>query len=314
MADRITFDDRCVVVTGAGQGLGREFALEFGRRGGGVVVSDIGVHAESGRPTAELVAEEIVAAGGRAVPFVGSVADDGAAEELIAAALDGFGRIDALVNNAALIRQVWLEDLDLELLDTMLAVNLRGSLLVTRAAYRRMRAAGYGRIVTLGSGAGVFGSLGQFAYGASKAGLIGMNNVLAMEGAEYGVLANIVLPAAATARGRTKVAWEPGVRELLGPRLRPETITPLAAYLASDRCTSTGGMYSAVGGRYARVSIGVSEGWISVEANADAEDVAEHWTQIDAHSVYAVPASHEGEFTVVAGQLRAAASTTEERA
>lgn len=312
MTTPIRFDEQAVIVTGAGHGLGREFALEFARRGAAVVVNDIGTHPDSGRSTAELVAEEIVMAGGQAIANTGSVADADDATEMVAAAVERFGGIHAVVNNAALIRQAWFEDLDLELLDSMLAVNLRGSILVTQAAYEHMRRARYGRVVSLSSGAGAFGMLGQVGYGAAKAGLIGMTNVLALEGAEHGVLANIVLPAAATSRGRTKVAWRPGDREVVGPRMRPELITPLALYLASSACVPTGHLYSSVGGRYARVFMGVGPGWLSpAGADVTAEDIAEHLEVIDNLSEFAIPTSHESEFALVADQVREAQRATE---
>ena len=306
------FDGQTVIVTGAGHGLGRDLALEFARRGAQVVVNDIGIHPDNGRRTAELVVEEIVAGGGEAIANTDSVSDPAGAVGIIDAAVQRYGGVNALINNAALIRQAWLEELDLELLQNMLDVNLKGAILVTQAAYEHMRVAGYGRVVSLSSGAGAFGSLGQVAYGAAKAGLIGMTKVLALEGREHGVLANVVLPAAATGpRGRTKIAWEPGVREVLGPRLRAETITPLTAYLASSACEGTGGLYSAVGGRYARVFVGVGTGWLAPdESQVTAEDIAANLAMIDDISHYSIPSSHEGEFAIVAEQLRMADGST----
>jgi NAD(P)-dependent dehydrogenase (short-subunit alcohol dehydrogenase family) len=302
----ITFSDRSVIVTGAGHGLGRAFALTFASIGASVVVNDIGLDPASGRPTAELVAEEITAAGGRAVPHRGPVGGPETAAALVGCAMASFGRLDALVNNAAVIRQAPVSELDLEHLDSMLAVNLRGPVLLSQAAFGVMAEQGYGRIVSLTSGAALFGMRGQLAYASAKAGLVGMTNVLALEGREKGVLANAVLPSAATNRGRTEISWTREDRKTLGPRLRAELVTPVVTYLASDRCDVSGHLYSAVAGRYARVFIGVTDGWLTdPDTPADAAEVHAHRDLLDDEGSYSVPDSLEAEFAVVAAQIRA---------
>ncbi|MDQ7910839.1 SDR family NAD(P)-dependent oxidoreductase [Phytohabitans sp. ZYX-F-186] len=298
---------RSVIITGAGHGLGRQFAVAFAGQGASVVVNDIGRDEDSGRPTAQVVAEEIVEAGGRAVAHVGAVGEPETAVELVALAEDTFGRLDALVNNAAVVRQAAVEEVDLDHLDTMLRVNLRGAVLLSQEAYRGMTRRGFGRIVSLSSGAGLFGMRGQLAYGAAKAGLLGMTNVLAIEGAEHGVLANIVLPAAATNPGRTRISWPREDRRALVPRMRADLVTPLVSYLASPACRVTGRMYSAVAGRYARAFVGVTQGWLSDPAvPVSGKDVADRMDQVEDPTGYVVPTSHEGEFAAVAEQVRKA--------
>jgi NAD(P)-dependent dehydrogenase (short-subunit alcohol dehydrogenase family) len=298
---------RCVVVTGAGHGLGRQFALAFAGLGACVVVNDIGNDPETGRSSADLVVEEIRTAGGRATAHRGAVGEVETATELVAVAQETFGRLDAVVNNAALVRQAEVEEMDLGHLDAMLRVNLRGAILLSQEAFRVMAAGGYGRIVTLGSGAGVFGMRGQLAYASAKAGLVGMNNVLAIEGAERGVLSNIVLPAAATNPGRTSLSWPREDRKTLAPRMLASLVTPLVVYLASPECQVAGRMYSSVAGRYARAFVGVGPGWLSeagVEIRAD--QIQQRFEDVENLSSYAIPTSHEGEFAVVAAQVRAA--------
>jgi NAD(P)-dependent dehydrogenase (short-subunit alcohol dehydrogenase family) len=305
-AGDLSFADRAVVVTGAGHGLGRGFALAFAALGASVVVNDIGVDPQTGRHTADLVVDEIGAAGGQAVAHTGPVGGQDTADSLVELAVSRFGRLDALVNNAAVIRQAAVPDTDLEHLDSMLTVNLRGPVLLSRAAFLVMAEQGYGRIVSLSSGAALFGMRGQLAYASAKAGLIGMTNVLAIEGREKGILANVVLPSAATSRGRTEISWTREDRKTLGPRLRPELVTPMVAYLASDSCAVTGRMYSAVAGRYARAFVGVTDGWLTdPDSPVGASDLHSHREVLDDMKSYSVPASLEGEFAVVAAQIRA---------
>lgn len=302
----LTFHGQSVIVTGAGHGLGRVFALTFAALGASVVVNDIGRDQDTGRPTADLVVDEIVAAGGRAVAHTGPVGGPETAKSLVDCAVATFGRLDAVINNAAVIRQAPVLELDLEHLDSMLTVNLRGPVLLSQSAFRVMAEQGYGRIVSLTSGAALFGMRGQLAYASAKAGLVGMTNVLALEGREKGIYANAVLPSAATNPGRTQISWTREDRKTLGPRLRAELVTPVVTYLASGRCDVSGHLYSAVAGRYARVFSGVTDGWLTdPDTPIDAADIGAHRHMLDDIGRYSVPASLEGEFAVVAAQIRA---------
>lgn len=298
-----TFTGTTVVITGAGHGLGEDFAHRFAAMGAQVVVNDIATEPDSDQLSADRVCEAIRSVGGSAVASYDSVGEPDGARAIVQTAVDAFGGLDVLVNNAAVIRQASFEDLDLEHLDAMLDVNLRGTILTTQAAYNVMRAAGFGRIISLSSGAALFGMRGQVAYAAAKAGLVGMTKVLAIEGHEHGVTANVVLPSAATRKGRTSIDWTREVRKTIAPRLRAELVTPLVLQLARRDCEETGGIYSAVAGRYARSVIGVGAGWLAPQGWTGEESLAEHWSEVDDISSLSVPASLESEFEIVAEQI-----------
>lgn len=199
LMQKVSFAGRVAIVTGAGGGLGREYAHELARRGARVVVNDLGTTADgSGSPSrmADDVVAEIRAAGGTAQANYDSVATPGGGKAIVAAALDAFGRVDVLINNAGILRNAALEQLSDSTLDAMLEVHLKGAFYVTRPAFSLMKTQGYGRILFASSAAGVFGNAEQGAYGAAKAGLIGLMNVLSHEGRPHGVLCNALLPTA----------------------------------------------------------------------------------------------------------------------
>ncbi|TQC48809.1 SDR family NAD(P)-dependent oxidoreductase [Rhodococcus sp. WS4] len=297
------FKETTVVVTGSGHGLGEDFARRFAALGANVVVNDIALEPDSDQRSADRVRDDIIAAGGRAVASYDSVGDPDGARSIIRTASDAFGGVDVLVNNAAVIRQALFEDVDLEHLDAMIDVNLRGTVLVTQAAYASMRASGHGRIISLSSGAALFGMRGQVAYAAAKAGLVGMTKVLAIEGRDHGVTANVVLPSAATRKGRTKIDWTREVRKTIVPRLRAELVTPLVVHLARRDCKESGEIYSAVAGRYARSVVGVGDGWLAPQGWTGDESLSDHWAEIDDISSLGVPTSLESEFALVAEQI-----------
>jgi NAD(P)-dependent dehydrogenase (short-subunit alcohol dehydrogenase family) len=301
--DRVDFTGRTAIVTGAGRGLGRAYAVELARRGANVGVNNRRA-ANDERDSAAAVVAEIESAGGAAVANHDSVAEPHDAESLVRTALDSFGRLDALINNAGIVRNALFEDHSAGDLDALIAVHLRGSFLVTQHAYRAMKAQRYGRIVSISSASGVFGLRGQSAYGAVKAALVGLTNVLALEGAEHGILANAVLPIALTNPGRTAAAEHLGA--MLGPlstRLTPEFVTPLVVYLASEACTTTHGVYSAIAGRYARIFTAVTAGWLNPSSEPPtAEEIGAHLQSIDAQDGYFVPGALDQEIAHVGRQ------------
>lgn len=299
----IRFDGRAVVVTGAGNGLGRAHALELGRRGARVVVNDFGGAMDgsgSSAKPADRVVEEIRAAGGEAVASYDSVASSAGGRRIVEICMDAFGRIDAVVNNAGNLRYAPFDELDDESVEALIGTHLLGAFHVSRPAFRRMRGAGYGRMVFTSSGAGLFGNLQQAHYMAAKAGLLGLCNAVALEGAPLGIRANCVLPVAHTrmaegtdisilpAEHRARMAGLGEIRDTM----RPEFVTPLVVYLASEACTVSQQAFSAVYGRFARVFVGVTSGWYGPSTvPASAEQVRDQLAQIGDRARYAVPNS-----------------------
>jgi NAD(P)-dependent dehydrogenase (short-subunit alcohol dehydrogenase family) len=244
----LRFDDRVAVITGAGRGLGRSYALLLASKGAKIVVNDPGVSMQGdGTDTgpAETVVEEIRAAGGEAVACTASVATPEGGEAIVQSALDHFGRIDILIHNAGIVRRGSLSELSYEDFETVLDVHLRGGFHVVRPAFPRMCAAGYGRIVLTGSINGLYGNSNVVNYSVAKAGLIGLSNVAALEGAEHNVKSNIILPGAVTrmAEGLDTSAYPP---------MDPELVAPVVGWLAHESCTVTGEMMISMAGRMAR--------------------------------------------------------------
>jgi NAD(P)-dependent dehydrogenase (short-subunit alcohol dehydrogenase family) len=277
------FDGRVAIITGAGGGLGRSHALELAKRGALIVVNDLGgsVDGTGGSDTAaQKVVDEIKAAGGEAVPNYDSVATPEGGKAIVQTALDAFGKVDIIVNNAGILRDASFKNMTPDTLNPVLDVHLRGAFYVTQPAWEHMRANNYGRIVNTSSGAGVFGNFGQTNYGAAKMGLVGFTRVLAVEGAKNNIRANAIAPVAKTRM----------TEDILGPaadKLAPELITPVVTYLASEACEVSGEVYSCGGGRVARVFIGVTPGF--VKADLTPEDVAANWAQIRDEAGYEVP-------------------------
>jgi NAD(P)-dependent dehydrogenase (short-subunit alcohol dehydrogenase family) len=306
--NEITFADRVAVVTGAGGGLGREYALDLARRGAAVVVNDLGTNSDgSGTPTrmADAVVDEIRAAGGKAAASYDSVATAAGGEAIIATAIESFGRVDVLINNAGILRNAPFDELQDSTIDAMLAVHLKGAFNVTRPAYRLMKQQRYGRILFASSAAGMFGNAEQAAYGAAKAGLVGLMNVLSQEGLPHGVLCNALLPTAESRMSAQMSAAQMKdfgeVFGLAGPYLgnsgTPAFVSPLAVYLVSETCQSTHGIYSASLGRYARVFVAASDGWTGPRTDAPvAEDIAAHFGEICSPKSFSIPQSLRDEF------------------
>lgn len=274
--DELTFDGRVAIVTGAGNGIGRLHALELARRGARVVVNDLGGAKDgtgSSSSVAESVVAEIVDAGGEAVASTHSVATPEGGAAIVQTAIDAFGRIDVVVNNAGILRDAAFKNTTPDLLDPVLDVHLRGAFNVTRPAWLRMLDQGYGRIVNTSSGSGLFGNFGQSNYGAAKMGLIGMTRVLAIEGARKGVFTNAIAPIAKT-RMTEDIMGE------AGDAYAPELVTPVVVYLAHESCDRNGNVYSVGAGKVSRVFIGSTAGIEDPKLTPEA--VAEAIDEIDA--------------------------------
>jgi NAD(P)-dependent dehydrogenase (short-subunit alcohol dehydrogenase family) len=307
----ITFEGQTIIVTGAGSGLGRTYALEVARRGGRVIVNDLGgtVSGEGASSDAAIaVAAEIREAGGTAVANGDDVASAEGARRIAECALDSFGRIDALINNAGNMRAGPFETLTLADLNALLAVHVGGAFNVTQAVWPYLKAQYGGRVVFTASGAGVFGNENLSAYGAAKGGVMGLMNVLALEGERHGILCNAILPNAGTRM--TAIFKEGDLGEnpwaaKFWNTFAPEFTTALAVYLASGACTTTHGLYSALGGRVGRAFIGVAKGWQGArEAPPQVEDIAAHWEVIRNDRLgYGIPASLPDESRLLAEAL-----------
>jgi NAD(P)-dependent dehydrogenase (short-subunit alcohol dehydrogenase family) len=268
------FDDRAVIVTGAGNGLGRSHALAFAERGARVIVNDLG---GSGQGTgadagvAEAVAREIRAAGGEAIANTDSV-QEGA--RIVEQAMDWCGRVDVLVNNAGILRDAAFHKLAEEQWTSVYETHLLGSYRTTRAAWNHMRAANYGRIVMTASAAGLYGNFGQANYSAAKLGLVGLAKTLAIEGAARGILTNTIAPIAASRL--TTGVMPPAVLE----RLQPAFVTPLVLLLCHESHSGNGEVYEVGGGWISQLRWEQSRGATFDPGAIRPEDIAARWGEI----------------------------------
>jgi len=284
MAD-LGFDGKVAIITGAGGGLGRSHALDLAKRGALVLVNDLGGATDgtgSSETAAQKVVDEIKAAGGEAVANYDSVATPEGGAAIVKQAVDTWGRVDIIINNAGILRDTSFKNMTPDQLNPVLDVHLRGAFYVTQPAWEIMREQGYGRIINTSSGAGIFGNFGQTNYGAAKMGLVGLTRVLAVEGAKYNIKANAIAPIA-----RTRMT-----EELLGPlaeKLAPELVTPVVTYLAHESCEVSGEVYSCGGGRVARVFVGVTQGHIDPALTAEA--VRDNFAKIRDEAGYEVPSN-----------------------
>ena len=292
----IDFAGQAVIVTGAGRGLGRLYALELARRGASVVVNDLGgsMHG-SGADTsvADQVVDEIARAGGVAVASHDSVDSPEGGDAIVQTAIESFGRLDAVVSNAGIFNSIPFEDLSTDDWRRMLGVHLDGGFYLSQPAYRVMKSQGYGRFVFVSSSAGMFGQHMEAHYAAAKAGLVGLTNVIALEGAPHGILANTVLPYGVS-RMVTETVEDAKALEESGllQAIRPELVAPMVVYLASRACEFSHRNYSAFGGRFARVFIGLGRGWLArQDTNPTADDVAAHLSEVSATEPFMIPES-----------------------
>jgi len=269
-APQLRFDNRVAVVTGAGRGLGRAYALLLASRGAKVVVNDAGGslagEGVDAGPAGQVVSE-ITAAGGQAVACTASVATRDGADAIITTALENYGGIDILVHNAGNVRPGSLKEMTYEDFDAVLDVHLRGAFNVVRSAFPVMCRAGYGRIVLTSSIGGLYGNHGVANYAAAKAGVIGLSNVAALEGAADGVKCNVIVPAAVTRMAE-------GIDTSAYPPMGADLVAPVVGWLAHESCSVTGEMFIALAGRVARAVIAESPG--VYRPSWAVEDVGEH--------------------------------------
>ena len=279
----LRWDDRVAVVTGAGRNLGRAYARFLAARGAAVVVNDLGVTisdtdgagAEPPTEPARAVAAEIEAAGGRAVENRDSVATPDGGTAIIQAALDAFGRVDVVINNAGVVRQAPFGSYEPHLLADELSSQIEGHFNVTRAAWPVMTAAGYGRIVNLSSGAGLWGVPGMTGYAAAKMGVVGLTRALALEGAEHGITVNVVAPCAKTRPGGFGPIPE---SPALHAWLSIDEVAPVVAWLTHADCSVNGECFSVGGGYVGRVTVAVNDGWRGRPLTV--ESVRDHWETV----------------------------------
>jgi len=297
MAD-IGFDGRVAIITGAGGGLGREHALLLAARGAQVVVNDLGgsVSGEGGSTgPAHTTAKEIEDLGGAAVADTSSVASPEGGAAIVETAMQAFGRVDIVINNAGILRDKTFQNMTPELLDPVIDVHLKGAFNVTRPAWIQMRTQSYGRIINTASNAGILGNFGQSNYGAAKMGLVGLTRVLAAEGGKYNIKVNAIAPVAKTRM----------TEDLLGAmadNLDPALVSPIAAWLAHEDCPVTGEVYSAAGGRIARFFIGLTDGYYNPKLTV--EDVRDHFEQIRSDGSYIIPTGLNDEFAQLMKHFR----------
>jgi NAD(P)-dependent dehydrogenase (short-subunit alcohol dehydrogenase family) len=293
----IDFSEQVVIVTGAGRGLGRLYALEFAKRGAAVVVNDVGGSMAgdgSDRSVADDVVAEIQKAGGTALASHESVATPEGGERIVRTALERFGRVDAVISNAGIFNSIPFDELKVEDWRRMLGVHLDGGFYLSQPAFKVMKSQGYGRIVFMASSAGAFGQQMEAHYAAAKAGLIGLTNVIAIEGEQHGILANTVLPFGFSRMVSETIATHGGA-DLDNPFLRaivPDLVVPMVVYLASRDCSVTHQNYSAGAGRFVRAFMGLTNGWVAERGRTPtADDIAAHFTEISATTPFTIPAS-----------------------
>ena len=273
----IRFDNRVAIVTGAGNGLGRAHALLLASRGARVVVNDPGgaVDGKGGdHAAADKVVAEIKAAGGQAVPNYDSVADAKSAANIVKTAVDSFGTIDIVVNNAGVLRDKTFHNMTVEDFDFVVKVHFLGTAYVTHAAWPIMRAKAYGRVVVTSSNSGIYGNFGQSNYGGAKLAVVGFMNALRLEGQKYNVLINALAPVAGTRMTESLMTPE------MVARLDPALVSPMVAYLCSEQCQRTGEIWSAGAGYFARIEYREAPG-VRINGRAPTvEDVAENIDKI----------------------------------
>jgi NAD(P)-dependent dehydrogenase (short-subunit alcohol dehydrogenase family) len=276
---KINFTGRVAVVTGGGGGLGRNYAIELARRGAKVVVNDLGGSRDgvgSSKFAADHVAEEIKALGGEAVSNYENVATPEGGENIVRTAIDAFGKVDILINNAGILLDSTFAKMDEKRWDGVIAVHLKGTYCVTKPVFIHMVNQGYGRIVMTASGSGLFGNFGQSNYASAKMGVVGLANVLKLEGAKYNVKTNVIVPIAGTRLTEDVVPPE------IFRRMRVEFVTPAVLYMCSEQCLDSGAIINAGFGYFSRSAIMTGEGAFLSDGNntPTPEEVMENWDRI----------------------------------
>ena len=283
MAD-LGFDGRVAIITGAGGGLGWEHAKLLASRGALLVINDLGASLDGSgaSPVAEQRAAEIRGLGGEAVGNIDSVSTVEGGRAIVETAIDAYGKVDIVVNNAGILRDKSFHNMEPAMVDTVIDVHLRGAFHVTQPAWLHMREQSYGRIVNTSSNSGILGNFGQANYGAAKMGLVGFTRVLAAEGAKRNIKVNALAPLA-----RTRMT-----EDILGPfaeKLDPSQVSPVMAWLAHEDCPVSGEVFSAAGGRVARFFIGMTEGWTH-PGQLTPEEVRDHFEEIRDPAGATIPA------------------------
>lgn len=310
--DDLRFDGRVAIVTGAGRGIGRSHALALAARGAKLVINDLGgLLAGDGSDAglAAAVCDEIVAAGGEAVPSVADVADPDGAASIVATAIGQFGRIDIVINNAGNLDPGGLPDLQPESVERHLDIHVLGSFNVTRAAWPHMLEQGYGRVV-LTTSIGLFGGAHLVSYSTAKGATVSLGRSLALAGAEHGITVNLLAPAA-----ETRMVNDPAFRAKSGlppadtsaptdPTRDPDLVSPMVVVLTHERCPVNGEILTAGLGRFARIFLAETPGVVS--PGLSPEGILGRWEQIVDESSYAVPSSSAGSVSYREGLLRRA--------
>jgi len=272
----IDFEGRVAVVTGGGAGLGKDYAVQLAARGAKVVVNDLGGSTDgvgSDSSAADAVVDEIRAAGGEAVANYDTVATVEGGESIVKTAIDSYGKVDILINNAGILRDKTFVNMEEEHWDAVMDVHLKGTYCVARPAFINMKANGYGRIVMTGSVSGVIGNFGQTNYSAAKLGIAGLANTLKLEGAKYDIKVNVILPGAVT---RLSAPTMPGE---MYEGFTIDKVTPVVLYMCSEQCVDTGMYIHALAGYFSRSNIVTGPGAFFTEAPS-AEQVMERWGEI----------------------------------
>ncbi len=308
MAEEMRFDGKVVVVTGGGNGLGRTYALQLARRGAKVVVNDLGGAPQGGgadQAPAQKVVDEIRAAGGEATPSFDSVATPQGGQNILQTALDAYGRVDAVIANAGILRDRSFAKLSLEELDLILDVHLRGTVFTLQPAYNWMRENGGGSLVVTTSPSGLFGSFGQANYCAAKMGIVGLMRVIAIEGAKAGIRINAVSPTAATRLTATVGAEAAGPGDAAGDPMSTERVSPLVLALAHESCPASGEVFNAGCGWVSRSVVAINEG-VVLDTYAP-EAVASAWPAIRDTSSLRVPRDGVDYWEIIQSKLGALA-------
>jgi len=287
--ESVTFKNRVAIVTGAGEGIGRQYALDLAKRGAKVVVNDIGSHPEHGR-TADMVVDEITKAGGKAVPNYDSVSTMEGGQAIVSTAMEHFGKVDVLINNAGILRDRTFMKMTEQEWDQVIAVHLKGAFCVTQPAVKVMKENRYGRIVFTASSSGMYGNFGQSNYGAAKMGVIGIMNTLKLETSRYNIKINTVAPNAST--GMTKGVFPDDVAK----RIKPEFNTPIVTYLCSEENSESGMIFTMSAGWFARSTMVSGKGLCigDTKRPIHAEEIRDNFEKIKSLE-NALPYEHCGE-------------------
>ena len=295
----VTFENKTVIVTGAGNGLGKSYALDFAKRGANVVVNDLGGAVDgsgSGNTAADQVVDEIKNNGGNAVANYDSVSSKEGGESIVNSAIESFGAVHAVVNNAGILRDKSFAKLSEEEFNAVIDVHLKGTFFVCQPAFAHMKENGYGRFVNVASPSGLFGNFGQANYAAAKMGIVGLTNIIAIEGEKYNIKANVLAPNATTRM------TEDIFGEDFGKLFKVEQVTPLVVYLASEACDTTHQIFSAGAGRYARIGINTHKGYVNPEATA--EDISDNIETISTIKDGIYPMNNADEFGIIQQALQ----------